>query len=79
MLTPDADLLFDRGFVTFEDDGGVRVSHRFDRRDLERLGLGGVAPEQLGFDDAQTPYMHQGFRPKQRDYLAYHRSEVFVA
>ncbi len=79
MLTPDADLLFDRGFVTFEDNGGVRVSHRFDRRDLERLGLGGVAPEQLGFDDAQTPYMHQGFRPKQCDYLAYHRSEVFVA
>lgn len=86
MLTPDADLLFDRGFVTFDDDGSVRVSDRFDRRDLERLGLGGVVPEQFGvvperfgFAEAQTPYMHQGFRPKQRDYLAYHRAEVFVA
>lgn len=28
-LTPDADLLFDRGFISFEDSGDVRVSPRF--------------------------------------------------
>lgn len=85
MLTPDADLLFDRGFVTFEDDGSVRVSDRFDRQDLERLGLGGVAVEQFGFApgrfgfaEPQMPFMSQGFRQEQCDYLAYHRSEVFV-
>lgn len=79
MLTPDADLLFDRGFVTFEDDGTARVSNRFDRRDLERLGLAGKAPDDIGLSEAQAPFVAQGFRPAQCDYLAYHRSEVFVA
>jgi hypothetical protein len=36
LLTPDADLLFDRGFITFENDGEVRVSPRMDRLDLKR-------------------------------------------
>lgn len=79
MLTPDADLLFDRGFVTFHDDGRPEVSNRFDRRDLERLGLGGMAPEALGLSEAQAPYVATGFRPEQCVYMDYHRREVFVA
>ena len=35
LLTPDADLLFDRGFITFQDDGEVRVSPRFDNEDFD--------------------------------------------
>lgn len=79
MLTPDADLLFDRGFVTFHDDGRPEVSKRFDRRDLMRLGLGGAAPEAFGLWDAQTPYVASGLRPAQCAYMDYHRREVFVA
>ncbi|MCR9074109.1 MAG: hypothetical protein NXI18_20770 [Alphaproteobacteria bacterium] len=78
MLTPDADLLFARGFVIFEDHGSVRVSDRFDRRDLERLGLGSVVPGQLGFAETQTPFIHLEFQSQQCDYLAYHRTAVFV-
>jgi hypothetical protein len=85
MLTPDADLLFDRGFVTFHDDGRPEVSTRFDKRDLRRLGLGGTAPETLGLweaqglSEAQAPYVASGFRPEQCAYMEYHRREVFVA
>lgn len=79
MLTPDADLLFDRGFITFHDDGRPEVSERFDRRDLVRLGLGGTAPETLGLSEAQAPYVAFGFQPQQCVYMDYHRREVFVA
>ena len=43
LLTPDADLLFDRGFIRFEDDGDVLVSRRVDREDLRRLGFQDLA------------------------------------
>lgn len=79
MLAPDADLLFDRGFVTFHDDGRPEVSKRFDRRDLVRLGLGGMGPEAWGLSDAQAPYVASGLLPEQRAYMDYHRREVFVA
>lgn len=79
MLTPDADLLFDRGFVTFQDDGRPEVSRRFDRRDLERLGLGGAAPDALGLWEAQSPYLAAGLRPEQCAYMDHHRRAVFVA
>lgn len=79
MLTPDADLLFDRGFVTFHDDGRPEISKRFNRHDLERLGLGGTMPGTFGFSDAQVPYVASGLRPDQCAYMDYHRREVFVA
>jgi len=79
MPNPGADLLFDRGFVTFHDDGRPEMSRRFDRRDLARLGRGGTAPEALGLPDAQTPYVAAGLRPDQRAYMEYHRRAVFVA
>lgn len=39
LLTPDADHLFDRGFITFGEDGGVISSPRVDRADLRRMGF----------------------------------------
>ena len=80
LLTPDADLLFDRGFVTFEDNGKVRVSPRFNRDDLRRLGLGESAWKQLGFSEAPLAWQKDtGFSNAQRNYLAYHRTEVWVS
>src|SRR4030081_109570 len=61
LLTPDADLLFDRGFVTFQDDGEVRVSSRFDGEDLRRLGLGDLAMPTLGFSEAPAPWRTMSF------------------
>jgi len=78
LLTPDADLLFDRGFITFENDGEMRVSSRFDLDDLRRLGLAEPAWKQLGFSEAPMTWNAQAFRPAQQDYLAYHRANVYV-
>jgi len=78
LLTPDADLLFDRGFISFEDSGEVRVSPRFDQGDLRRLGLGEHAWKQLGFSEAPMPWLAQGFSDSQRAYLNYHRGQVYI-
>lgn len=78
LLTPDADLLFDRGFITFQDDGEVTVSPRFDRDDLRRLGFGDLLWEQFGFSEAPVAWRTNAFMPGQRQYLAYHRREVYV-
>ena len=79
MLTPDADLLFDRGFITFGDEGDVEVSPRFNQEDLRRLGLGDLAWRQLGFSEASAPWKSKAFTKTQREYLTYHRTEVFVS
>jgi len=79
LLTPDADLLFDRGFVTFENDGGVRVSPRMDRLDLKRLGLDTLELERLGFGDAVASWHQRGLAERQQGYMAYHREQVFVS
>jgi hypothetical protein len=78
LLTPDADLLFDRGFITFEDDGKVRVSSRFDQDDLRRLGLGEPVWKLLGFSEPPATWETPGFASQQREYLAYHRKSVYV-
>jgi hypothetical protein len=78
LLTPDADLLFDRGFITFEDDGKVRVSERFDQDDLRRLGLGDPVWRLLGFSEPPATWETQRFASEQRGYLAYHRDNVYV-
>lgn len=79
MLTPDADLLFDRGFMTFEDDGKVKFSRRVDHDDLRRLGLGDILWEQFrGFSEAPSNWQSAAFKPAQCEYLAYHRSAVYV-
>ena len=79
MLTPDADLLFDRGFVSFKDIGDVLVSPRIDREDLRRLGFQQLVWEHYGFSEAPAVWHTRSFEVPQHKYLAYHRSEVFVA
>lgn len=78
MLTPDADLLFDRGFISFEDDGVVRISPRIDHDDLRRLGFGQPVWEQFGFSEAPTNWKTRGFLVQQYKYLEYHRDEIFL-
>lgn len=78
LLTPDADWLFDRGFVSFEDDGEVLVSPRADRADLRRLGFEYLARERFELAEAPTPWQAGTFPAERRNYLAYHRSQVFI-
>jgi putative restriction endonuclease len=79
LLTPDADLLFDRGFISFEDDGKVLVSKRADRDDLIRLGFEQLVWERFGAAEAPAIWRTEGFVEPRREYLDYHRSEVFVS
>ncbi len=79
LLTPDADLLFDRGFISFEDDGEVLVSPRVDRSDLARLGFEQLAWERFGVAEVPAVWRTDSFAPRRRGYLEYHRSQVFVS
>jgi predicted restriction endonuclease len=79
LLTPDADLLFDRGFISFEDDGKVLVSPRVDRTDLMRLGFEQLVWERFGAAEAPAVWRTESFSDQRHPYLAFHRSQVFVS
>jgi predicted restriction endonuclease len=67
LLTPNADHLFDRGFIGFEDNGDVLVSPVAHKDSLARLGLN---PSQA---------MNVGqFSEGQRRYLEFHRDSVLL-
>lgn len=68
LLAPHVDRLFDRGLISFENDGRVLVSERLDKGDLDRLGLGNLTTANVG-----------SFAPAQWPYLAHHRTSVFNA
>lgn len=66
LLTPHADLLFDRGWITFEDSGGLVRSSHLPTDVVGRIGLDLKNGRHCGtFDD------------KQKAYLDYHRNAVF--
>ncbi len=79
LLTPDADHLFDRGFVSFAENGDVLVSSRVNRADLTRLGLEHIAGSRLGFCEAPKAWGASGFSTRQNAYLDYHRREIFIS
>lgn len=65
LLTPSIDHLFDRGFISFKDDGGLLISPVADLESLKRMGV--------------TPGADVGaFSRGQRSYLQFHRDEVFL-
>lgn len=68
LLTPHVDLLFDRGFISFEDNGKVLISQHLNIRDLDRLKLTDYISKTTGT-----------FRPEQCIYLGYHRTNVFLS
>lgn len=68
LLTPHVDLLFDRGFISFEDRGSVLVSPRLDGGDLARLGLRGLTARNV-----------RPFGERQAGYLDWHRQWVFLS
>lgn len=63
MLAPHIDHLFDRGWISFSDDGQLMISPFLDRDILVRWGI----PEVLNV----------GSFHKQAAFLAYHRERVF--
>ncbi len=68
LLTPTADHLFDRGFISFEDSGDVMISPVVDVASLKRMGL---HPER--------PPRPLPFNSDQRHFLDHHRREIFLS
>ncbi|TBR07423.1 MAG: HNH endonuclease, partial [Lysobacter sp.] len=67
LLTPDADHLFDRGFLSFEDSGRVLVSPVAHAPSLRAMGLDPASLSSVG-----------SFSEGQRAFLSYHRDNVFL-
>ena len=67
LLTPNADHLFDRGFIGFEDDGRVLISPVAHAESLARMGLDPARPRNVG-----------KFLEGQRRYLEFHRESVLL-
>lgn len=67
LLTPDADHLFDRGFLSFDGNGDVLWSPVAHVPSLMKMGLDPGKLKNVG-----------GFSDAQRGYLAFHRENVFL-
>jgi hypothetical protein len=67
LLTPSIDHLFDRGFVTFADDGELVISPIADRISLQRMGVATDSTISVG-----------DFNSDQKYFLNYHRKEIFL-
>lgn len=67
LLTPDADLLFDRGFISFKNSGDVLVSPVADLGAMNQMGISSSMLENVG-----------NFSAGQGNYLDFHRDMVFL-
>jgi hypothetical protein len=63
LLTPNLDRLFDRGLITFANDGGIVVSSLIKKTTLKLLGVDKSMKIQLNI--------------KQKQYMKFHRENVF--
>jgi hypothetical protein len=67
MLTPTIDHLFDRGFISFGDDGELLVSRVADQNSLMKMGVSKERSSSVGT-----------FNSDQKHFLDYHRKEIFL-
>ncbi|WP_434388155.1 HNH endonuclease [Melittangium boletus] len=66
LLTPNIDFLFDRGYISFEDNGNLLVSQAIPRDILRAMGVNTDEPSNVGT-----------FNSAQQKYLFFHRTEIF--
>ena len=66
LLAPHLDAAFDKGFITVEDDGKVKVSARIEVEDRGILGL-------------DVPLHLRTIGETHRGYLVWHRQHVFAS
>ena len=67
LLTPSIDHLFDRGFITFENDGRLLVSAVAHKESLRRMGVSVDEVRNVG-----------SFSEGQKNYLEFHRENLFL-
>ena len=63
MLAPHIDALFDKGLITFDPDGTIKISPKIDLENQKRLGI--------------FPDMQLKIEPESEKYFEYHRNHVF--
>lgn len=68
LLTPNIDHLFDRGFISFDDNGSLLISPVAHEESIHRMGLRVSEPINTG-----------GFTSGQKRFLEYHREHVFLS
>ena len=68
LLTPTVDHLFDRGFISFEDNGRLLISPVAHQESLLKMGINAGQVVNVG-----------SFSSGQKRYLDFHRSDVFLA
>lgn len=78
LLTPDADHLFDRGFISFGGSGEVMISARVPDEDLRRLGFERLLRQRFSMSESPAVWQTDAFAAAQCHYLEYHRSQVFL-
>lgn len=66
LLTPHVDLMFDRGLISFQDDGALIISTRIESSDLQLLGI------RVG------QFAKKSLNAQQVAYMTYHRANVLV-
>jgi putative restriction endonuclease len=67
LLTPSIDHLFDRGFISFEDNGSLLISPAAHQLSLQRMGIEVDRAVNVG-----------KFNDEQKYFLGFHREEVFL-
>ena len=67
LLTPSIDHLFDRGFISFEDNGELMISDVAHKESVQRMGVNTERVVRVG-----------KFSEGQRFFLAHHRRAVFL-
>ncbi|WP_417535604.1 HNH endonuclease [Methylophaga sp.] len=67
LLTPNADLLFDQGYISFQDDGRLLVSAQIHFDDLNAMNI-----------DIGKPINAGPFNEHQKAYLKFHRENIFT-
>jgi len=67
LLTPTIDHLFDRGFISFEDNGDLLISPVSHKLSLEKMGV-----------PVKTKLNVGGFTEGQKAFLDFHREDIFL-
>jgi putative restriction endonuclease len=67
LLCPNVDHLFDRGYISFEDEGRVLMSPLVDEAQIALLGVSTAPPLNVGpFNVGQTDYLRFHRRPPRK-------------
>lgn len=67
LLSPSADHLFDKGFISFEQDGTMLISTKINPNELKLLGINTRNTINVG-----------AFTNEQASYLIFHRENIFL-